>query len=164
MRLNGRNIRSIHTGRGLRLFALVCILMMPLQFKGGAAESHPHAFFQFWSDAEVAPHHHGFDEESGGDSHDRHAHEHPSTPMKRSQVAVHDDDFPLVETSVGPPGQIGIGQVAGFALTLFLAALFVTSDRRRDRLRANVMLIGQSVLPPVPPPRLSGLTWHRCSQ
>jgi hypothetical protein len=128
--------------------------MMPLQFKGGAAESHPHAFFQFWSDAEAAPHHHGFDEESGGDHHDQHAHEHPAAPPKRSQLVAPGDDPSSVETSVGPPGLIGIGQVAGFALTLFLAALFVTSDRGRNRLGVSATMIGRSVLPPVPPPRL----------
>jgi len=140
--------------RGLWLFALVCILMMPLQFKGGAAESHAHAFFQFWSDAEIAPHHHGFDEDSGGDSHDQHAHEYPAAPPKRNVLAAQDDEPSPVESSVGPPGQIGIGQVAGLAMILFLTALFVTSDLGADRFGARANLLGRSVLPPVPPPRL----------
>jgi hypothetical protein len=154
VRLNWQKFTSNQTERGLRLFALFCILMMPLQFKGGAAEPHPHAFFQFWGNSEAAPHHHGFDEDSGRDSLNQHEHEHPAAPVKRSLLAAQNDDPSSVETSVGPPGLIGIGQVAGFALTLFLAALFVTSDRALDRLGARATLIGRSVLPPVPPPRL----------
>jgi hypothetical protein len=154
VRLNRQKLASSQTERGLRLFALLCILMMPLQFKGGAAESHPHAFFQFWSDAEAAPHHHGFDEDSGGDSHEQHEHEHPAAPIKRNLLAAQSDDPSSVETSVGPPGLIGIGQVAGIAMTLLLASLFVTSDLAFERSGSRASLDGQSVLPPVPPPRL----------
>jgi hypothetical protein len=156
VRLNRQKITSGQTKRGLWLLALVCILMMPLQFKGGAAESHPHAFFQFWSDAEIALHHHGFDEDSGDDSHNQHAHEHPSAPLKRNVLAAQDDGHSPIESSVGPPGRIGIGQVAGFAMNLFLAALFASADREVNRLGAHASLLGRSVLPPVPPPRLSG--------
>jgi len=154
VRLNRQKLTSRPREQGLRLFALICILMMPLQFKGGAAESHPHAFFQFWSNAGAASHHHGFDEDSGGDSHVQHAHEQPASPQTQTLLTAHDDDPSPVGSSVGPPGQLGIGQVAGFAMTLSLSALFVTSEREGNRRGARASLMGRSVLPPVPPPRL----------
>ena len=155
VRLNRTYVTLMHTGRGLRLFALVCVLMMPLQFKGGAADSHSHAFFQFWSNAETAPHHHGNGEDGGVESHDHRFHEHPADTIKLSSIDAQLDDAPSVETSVGPPGLIGIGQVAGFALTLFLATLFATSELGRVRLSALATMIGRAVLPLVPPPRMS---------
>lgn len=153
--VRGHHLTSRQRARGLRLFALICILMMPLQFKGGAAETHPHAFFQFWSDAEAAPHHHGDRNESVDAEHDHAPHAHDGgrgvIPSQWAADRTGDDASP--SATVAPPGMIGIGQVAGFALAFALATIVLASGRIRDWHRADEPLNGQVVTPPVPPPR-----------
>jgi hypothetical protein len=141
----------------LRLIALVCILMMPLQFKGGATEAHPHAFFQFWSDAESAPHHHGDrnDIDAGEYRHDGHAHDGGFVFVPSQSAADPTGDEPSSSTTVAPPGMTGAGQVAGFAMAFFLAMVAVASGRLRGRQGDHELRTGRVVTPPVPPPRAS---------
>ncbi|MGI8477573.1 MAG: hypothetical protein ACR2OO_14560 [Thermomicrobiales bacterium] len=45
--------------RPVLLLAALCVLMMPVNMRGGAEAAHPHAFFQFWGeDAEQIFRHH----------------------------------------------------------------------------------------------------------
>ena len=155
--MRGHHLTSRQRADGLRLFALVCILMMPLQFKGGAAETHPHAFFQFWSDTEAAPHHHGDHADDAYEATHHHSdnpHAHP-IPISSQLTPDGAKDESSIGSTVGPPGMIGIGQVAGFALVLAFASTALISSRQHWQWRDGIALLGRIVTPPVPPPRVA---------
>jgi hypothetical protein len=51
--------------RALTALAVLCVLMMPVEYRGGAEASHAHAVFQFWASEGVgALDHHGHDHET----------------------------------------------------------------------------------------------------
>jgi hypothetical protein len=127
--------------RRLALLAVLCLLTMPQNYRGGAEDAHPHAIFQFWFTGGhvTAEHHHG------GGHHD------DDTPVpSKTTGSSRLVDNPVVPTiSEATPGAeradaIG-GIVNAWIVPLLFAALAIVVRSRP--------LTGLTIAPELPPPR-----------
>jgi hypothetical protein len=147
----GRSNRSQSPiDRRLALLAVLCLLTMPQNYRGGAEDAHPHAIFQFWFTGGhvTAEHHHGGDHHDGG----------APVPSKASGSSRLVDN-PVVPTiSEATPGAERADAIGGifsaWIASLLFATLVITSR--------SGSLIGLAIAPEPPPPRGSTVTAFSC--
>jgi hypothetical protein len=138
----GRSIRSRSPiDRRLALLAVLCLLTMPQNYRGGAEDAHPHAIFQFWFTGGhvTAEHHHG------GDHHDDDA----PVPSKTtgSSRFVDNPDVPTIsEATPSAERADAIGGVFSYWIVPLLFATLAIIVRTRP-------LTGLVIAPEPPPPR-----------
>lgn len=152
------------------MLGVLCLLTMPQSYTGGSPVAHPHAIFQFWipSGHISADDHHGEEMDAAtttgghGGHHSGATTSTPSMADERAEQAERDDvttNRPVVDRAAFPGlavvtastllerGDL-IGGVLEPWFVLFLVALaglFVTRNP----------LSGRSVMPDLPPPRLT---------
>ncbi len=145
---------SVRFDRPFCLLALLCVLMMPSTYKGGASTPHAHSFFQFWfTGVERAfDHHRGLGEHAGSVTHN---HQHLTTAegsssAPRSSAANTDEVTISPETA---PGGTVSALVLIVGMLLAIAWPYVNRWRFPDmQWIVNDRWIG----PDAPPPRSQG--------
>jgi hypothetical protein len=129
------------------LAAALGLLTMPVEYRGGAEEAHPHALVQFWAEAGRGSlsHHH------------RDGSRHRDFEGTR-EIAVHeipyhatgDADFPRLSEATTAQKYAPIA--VAIAGVLFTVVLTTRVQRSRSAVKR---LQGMNPIPTVPPPRLS---------
>ena len=144
---------SVRFDRPFCLLALLCVLMMPSTYKGGASTPHAHSFFQFWfSGADRAfDHHHGLDHHTGSDTavhvHNTSTGESPAAPVRSAANA---DDVTIAPESA--PG----GTVSALALLIGILLSIALPYVNRWRFPNLQWIINDRwVVPESPPPRIA---------
>lgn len=121
----------------------ISLLAMPVSYRGGAEQIHPHVFFQVWIDAKNGSftHHHS--------AHGiEHVHQHASAPQTQ-ETGTGKSDAPSLIASLIPSIQ-GVSLVAS-AITEFVVP--------RDALfwrELKAFPQGRRLRPDLPPPRFAG--------
>ncbi len=146
--------RSLMNGfqRLVAIGAVLGICMMPVEYRGGAQTAHAHALFQLFSDAA-----HG--------SLDHHGNTFRTLPDRasdvRSQQRAMLADASRAESPAlqapPPPIEQPLAVVALVVAALVVAALALTSGHRVAACLVDASLVGRTVRPTAPPPRLRTL-------
>lgn len=132
--------------RGVVLAAVLGLLALPVEYRGGAKEPHAHAAYQLWYDAahgSVAHHHTG----AIGHAHRAEGRETRAVapPLPAAAVEAGEDVPRLVTLSIG-------GTKIPVLLTVVLVAILV-SIRLRLAWREPRVVVGRTSPPATPPPR-----------
>ncbi len=130
--------------RVVPLVAMIALLSMPVQYRGGAALPHPHALFQLWS-----PGGHGLVH------HDPHA-DAPIPGMNVSERTNGDPNVVLGAAFRDQPALTAmtmLGEQAAVVGVVILAALLLVFDRSTFRGDVSRRLVGFTLAPIHPPPR-----------
>lgn len=128
--------RQFHLDRALAALAVLCLLMMPIEYRGGAEEPHPHAVFQFW--------------DSGNrDAFDHHGHAHAAAAVPRADASEAPTDVPIVTEMTA-----SAERAVGFAVAVSALFLLLSLTRvRRLSIPRTAVPDGLEPVPDVPPPR-----------
>lgn len=131
------------------LLAVLGLLGMPVEYRGGAARHHPHASLQFWSEAGQGSlsHHH-----PDGSHHARDEERHERLTIERLYRVPGDQEVPSLTSAtltqkyapiaVAAPAALWLSNPTGHALAI----------------RPTPMpLTGVSHAPPAPPPQITGV-------
>lgn len=145
-----RASRSL-VGRVLFTLAAIGLLAMPVEYRGGAEQAHPHVFFQLWIDAA----HHSFDHHLARDlqpaavtmSHPR-SQAQPGKPIVGQEPTFRSDDLdaPSLSTLLVP-------ETRGIALMVSGDVLLAMVARGRLPVPNATTLTGSLPRPEAPPPR-----------
>ena len=136
---------STGAARLLTAVGVLALLMLPVHYKAGAEQAHPHAAFQLWADFAHGrtPHRH----DDAATDHTAHAgHEAPFAAAVEPSP-----DAPKVSEAT-PPAE----RAAAFASLLALAWLLLPLGRPRIAGLAS-RLVGRVPRPALPPPRLAAI-------
>ena len=134
------------THRTVLILATISLLTMPVNYKGGAEETHPHGVFQLWEDLSHGSidHHH-----AGHESGRRHDESATRSAPAVAETAQADPDLPRLMDGTGPaperPVAIVFGAAEGFLVVVRSPRLVTTPARPA----------GRSLKPALPPPRLA---------
>lgn len=141
-------IRSF--GKGLLLTALLCLVTMPVEYRGGAEHVHPHSSLQVWTEAATGSldHHHAGSVRHGLPAFDHHHFvEQPSDDALRSPAG--DLETPSLTTVTVTQKDVPLMIVGTAELPIFLVSARLSRSRA-----ANEWFMGLNPAPTPPPPRL----------
>ena len=147
--------RSVRFDRPFCLFALLCVLLMPSTYKGGASTPHAHSFFQFWFTGEdrAFDHHHN---STGYADSDRHGHSPVSSAVDSSPNLVRQvttTDQVAISPESAPGGTVS-------ALVLMVGMLFAMAWPFVNQWRfpnLHWIVRDRRIVPEAPPPRAGHL-------
>lgn len=131
------------TGPTALILAAFSLLLMPVDYRGGAEEAHPHGVFQLWEEAA----HGSLDHHHPAHAHDVHDAGPESEPHLVVSTGTADPDLPQVSDGSGS----SLAQPLAFVITA--AAIFLDRRGNGPLARRRHRLIGRVVKPSPPPPR-----------
>ncbi len=130
--------------RVLYAVAVIALLVMPVQYRGGAALPHAHALFQLWTHGGHGLVHHGL--HAGGQA----------LSLSASSRASGDTSAVVASADLGGPVLTAMTHLhekaAGIAVVV-LAALLLVLHRSTLGNQAYIRLVGLTCRPSYPPPR-----------
>lgn len=134
-------IRSF--GQGLLFTALLCLLTMPVEYRGGGGQTHPHASLQFWTEAaggSLIHHHDG-------------SHRQESRESSHQEIAYRipgDQEAPSLTTAAVSQKYAPVaiaGAVGSYAV--------IPGARASRSLLIHAGATGENPAPTTPPPRFA---------
>jgi hypothetical protein len=140
--------------RLLFLVTAIGVLSMPVSYRGGAEQVHPHAFIQLWIDAE----HGSFDHHHGGAANAANHRGHDENnaadmPEEGTSPVSVEPGKPLLS----PPTAPETHDLTLVALAMSALALCVVGSSLVGRL---CRVTGRTIRPDIPPPRPSIREWR----